>query len=61
MKKAAMAEPSPSLTTKEAPVCTEPTMLESDNGSSDYYIDHVKERRMMRKFDVSPDVANSSL
>ena len=56
-----MAEPSPSLTTKEAPVCTEPTMLESDNGSSDYYIDHVKEKRMMRKFDVSPDVANSTL
>lgn len=27
-------------------------MAGSENGSSDYFIDPVKERRMMRKFDV---------
>lgn len=31
----------------------ETMMPDSDNGSSHYYIDPVKERRMMRKFDVS--------
>lgn len=30
----------------------ESLMPDSDNGSSEYFIDPVKERRMMRKFDV---------
>lgn len=29
-----------------------PSKIDSENGSSAYYIDPVKERRMMRKFDV---------
>jgi hypothetical protein len=39
--------------TKEATASNGPSMPESENGSSDYYIDPVKEKRMMRKFDVS--------
>lgn len=38
---------------KETTVSGEPSMRESDHGSFDHYIDPVKERRMMRKFDVS--------
>lgn len=37
---------------KEAATTNGLGMPESENGSSDYYIDPVKERRMMRKFDV---------
>lgn len=51
-----MADSGPPSTKESPPVLEQPTGQDSEHGSSDYYIDPVKEKKMMRKFDVSQGI-----